>query len=418
MTRRSRWRWLAVGLLGVMGLALAIYLATWLNRPQLEPLPEIPKHLLAAPIRELVEEKRNATEQNIHLASAWGELGSAFARQCDAEARVCFRNAERLEPKNYRWPYLQGACQADYDFQQAQACFARAARLAPDRPHVQLRLADYLLGRGDQTGAKAVIERALLVAPEDPHAHLAQARLLFLSGSFEEARVWAENSAALAPDKRDTHVFLAQLYGRLHEPAAAQRELTMLAQMRDSPTSWDDPDVEAVQKLQTTARVASGQETAENDNQDSAAAMRLAQKYLVEGRIADAEVLIRDQLRLYPDHERFRFQLGIACFQQQRYEEAAQEFRRVSELKPDHSDAQYNLGHALLKLNRPKEAKDAFAAAVRLRPGYAFARVNLAELLLDEGRADEAREHLGVALQINPDDARARQLLKRTKTPP
>jgi protein O-GlcNAc transferase len=239
-----------------------------------------------------------------------------------------------------------------------------------------------------------------------------------MSGSLEEARVWAENSAALAPDKRDTHVFLAQLYRRLREPDAAQRELAMLDQMTESPSSWDDPDVAAVQTLQSTARVSNAEGPAENNNQDSTAALRLAQKYLIDGQIADAEKLIRDQLRLYPDHERFRFQLGIACFQQQRYEEAAQEFRRVTELKPDHSDAQYNLGHALLKLNRRDEAKDAFAAAVQLRPGYAFARINLAELLLDEGKANDAREHLQVALQITPDDDRARKLLERAKTQP
>jgi tetratricopeptide (TPR) repeat protein len=247
--------------------------------------------------------------------------------------------------------------------------------------------------------------------------HLLRARLLFASGSFAEARVWAENSAALAPDKRDTHVFLAQLYRRLQEPSAAQRELAMLARMADSPTSWDDPDVASVHGLQSSARGSNTQEPAASGNLDTAAAMRLAQSHLAQGQNADAEMLIREQLRSFPDHERLRFQLGVACFQQERYEEAAQEFRRVSELKPDHSDAQYNLGHALLKLNRPAEAKDAFAAAVRLRPGYAFARINLAELLLGEGRADEAREHLRVALQIAPDDGRAQQLLERTKAP-
>jgi tetratricopeptide (TPR) repeat protein len=418
MKPRGHWRWLAAGLTGVASLALAIYVAARFSPPRLEPLPEIPQYLVAAPIRALVEQKRRVVERNPGSAEAWGALGSAFARQCDAEALVCFRNAERLEPANYRWSYLQGACQADHDTRQAIECFARSARLAPDRPHVQLRLADYLLEQADLAGARLAIERSLAVDPADPHAHLSQARLHFFKGNLAEARIWAEKSAALAPDKRDTHVFLAQLYRRLGDRASEERARETLARMADTPTSWDDPDVASVHALQDSARTAAKTQPAESDEQDPLAALRQAQKHIADGRLADAEDLIREQLRLHPDHERFHFQLGVACFQQERYEEAAREFRRVSELKPDHSDAQYNLGHALLKLNRPAEAKAAFTAAVRLRPGYAFARINLAELLLEEGKTDEAREHLQAALQIAPGDSRAQQLLERAKAAP
>jgi len=418
MRPRGHWRWLAAALTGVASLALAIYVATRFSPPRLEPLPDIPQYLIAAPIRALVEQKRSVAERNPGSAEAWGELGSAFARQCDAEALVCFRNAERLEPENYRWSYLQGACHADRDARQALDCFARSARLAPDLPHVQLRLADYLLEQGDLAGARLAIERSLSVDPEDPHAHLSQARLHFFKGNLAEARIWAEKSAALAPDKRDTHVFLSQLYRRLRDSVSEQRERATLAHMADTPTSWDDPDVASVHALQDSARIATKAQPAESDEQDPLAPLRQAQKLIADGRLADAEALIREQLRLYPDHERFHFQLGIACFQQERYEEAAQEFRRVRELKPDHSDAPYNLGHALLKLKLPAEAKDAFAAAVRLRPGNAFARINLAELLLYEGKTDEAREHLQAALQIAPGDGRAQQLLERAKAAP
>ena len=74
------------------------------------------------------------------------------------------------------WSSLQGACHAEYDMRQALDCFARSARLAPDRPHVQLRLAEFLLEQGDLTGARLAIERSLSVAPEDPHAHLSDDR--------------------------------------------------------------------------------------------------------------------------------------------------------------------------------------------------------------------------------------------------
>ena len=404
---------LSVAALGVA--AVAMYLAMQPRPPELEPTPAIPAHVVAPPLVQLIEEKKAALAQDLHSAHAWGELGSAFARQCDEQAQVCFRNAERLEPDNYRWPYLLGGCYSATDLRQAVDCFARAARLAPHRPHVQLQLAEHLIYQGELENAAGAIELARLAAPENPRVHLAQARLLFRRGNFAESRVWAENSAALAPDKRDVHVLLAQIYRRLGDAAATEREAAILAGMPGTPTSWEDPDVASVHELRLSAELASDLEPTEVDGPDGAAMMRLAQRHLVEGRSADAEKLLRKQLRTQPDHERFRFQLGVACFQLEQYEEAAAEFRRVSQLKPDHGEAQYNLGHALVKLNRPAEAKEAFAAAVRLRPGYANARINLAELLLAEGRRDEAREHLQAALRIAPGDRRARQLLERAK---
>jgi Uncharacterized enzyme of heme biosynthesis len=408
-----------VSIASVAAVALAIWIVSWRSPPRLEPLPAIPAHLVATPLLTLVKEKREEVERAPRSAAAWGALGSAMADQCDREAQICFRNAERLEPQNYRWPYLQGACSADHDFPQALACFSRAAELAPDRPHVQLRLADFLLSQGDLRQAQAAVDRARSVAGDHPRVHLVQARLLFASGKFEEALVWAENSAGLEPATRDTHVLLAQLYRRLKDPVAAERELAILSQMQDFPTNWDDPDVAAVSALQHSARDTDGvKASVAGDDQDPTSVMRQAQKYIGERRYSEAEALIREAVRSHPDDERLRFQLGIVYFQQNRFEEAAHEFRRVSQLKPDHSETQYNLGHSLLKLNRPAEAKEAFAAAVRLRPGYANARINLAELLLSEGRAEEAREQLRVALRIAPTDSRAQQLLERANGKP
>src|SRR5437868_5647204 len=56
-----------------------------------------------------VQEARTAVLQASRSARAWGQLGMVLAaHQFTAEANACFAQAERLNPKEPRWPYYQG----------------------------------------------------------------------------------------------------------------------------------------------------------------------------------------------------------------------------------------------------------------------------------------------------------------------
>lgn len=430
--RRTLPRWLPWLVLLAIVAAAVLFVATRSDSPTLEPVPEITLGAADPDVVRIYERARQLVQDDPRSATAWGDLGGVLrAHEFGPEAEACFRNAQQLDPSDYRWPYLLAVSLAATDEPQALACLKRAAKLAADKPHVQLRLAEALLNRNALDEAAVVIEQALQLAPDDPRTQLAKAQLLFARGQHQESRQWCERAIAGAGDKRAPRLLLAQLCRRLGDAEGAAREMAALAKLTDEQTAWDDPDVAVLLELRRDPhwRIAAADQLAADGRAPEAAELlhdlasggdpsgdatdKLARELLRLGRAGDAESLLRGKLNANPDSERLHFQLGIALFARQQYAAAAGEFRRACELKPDSVDAHYNLGHALRKADQNDQAQEAFTSAIRLSPGHAFARANLAELLLEAGQPDKAREHLRVAARLAPLDPKVRELLAR-----
>ena len=424
-------RWLLWVLLGIAVVGLAVN-AWRFFQPKLSPMPQVPRTGLEPEAVEYVALAERNVEQNPDSAIDWGDLGAVLqAHGFIPEAESCYRNAERLDPSDYRWPYFLGMCRVVPSPDEALALWRRAEELAGDRPHVKLRLAEFLLDRKEQGEAAALIEEALTIAPGDARAQLAKARLLMADDKLEEARAWAEKSIAADPKKRVNRQLLVQLCRRLGDRQEQERQLAELEAIPDGHTEWADPDADAMFNLlrdrnwklrQASGLTSSGKaseaqellaQMAQVEHPAAGPALQLADMLLQSKQFARAEATLRQHLPRHPENERLHFQLGVAYFGQEKYDQAVAEFRRVIELKSDHVDAYYNLGHSLVKVGDPSGARDAFAEAVRLNPASAIARINLADLLIQEGREAEAREHLEIAVRQAPQERRARDLLKR-----
>lgn len=429
---RKTLRRLLVTMLGLVVLAVGVNVAWWLSRPVLEPLPTVPAGKMDVEVRKLIADASSKAALNSRDASAWGDLGAAFfVHNFEAQSQVCFRNAERLNPGDYRWPYLLGASLTYTDGDQMVAAYRRAAERCGKQAHVRLRLAETLLDRGELDDAASQIEKVLENAPSNSRAQYLKARLLFAQGHFEEARSWAERSATAA-EKRAPYLLLAQLCRRTRDAAGEAKAVAALKDIPDGFTPWDDPDMTAVLTLRQdrATRLAKAENLAQNGDSatakeilyemtagsdGSSAATKLAKTLIRESKFRDAEVLLRRQLSGSPNDERLHFLLGGVYFQEEKYSEAEAEYCRVIELKPDNVDSWFNLGLARLKLGKPEEAREAFATTVRISPSRVFARINLAELLLTEGKKEEAVEHLEAAVKIAPQEKQALELLARAK---
>jgi protein O-GlcNAc transferase len=108
------------------------------------------------------------------------------------------------------------------------------------------------------------------------------------------------------------------------------------------------------------------------------------------GRLAQAEALYREALRVRPDQPTIHYHLGLIDAHGGRLEQAASRYRQAIALDPDFPEALNNLGHACNGLGRWGEAIPYLERAVALRPRYARARNNLGIALDELGRAEEA----------------------------
>lgn len=420
-------------LIGLAVLAVGVNIFRWLDKPTLEPLPIVDTPRMEPQIRELVQKATAAVTGQERSAAAWADLGAVcFANHIIPEAAVCFRNAERLDPGDYRWPYLLGYSLIYIDVDQSLSAYRRAAQRCGEQAHVKLQLVDILLERGEYEEAGGEIDKVLTFASTNPRAQFAKARLFLAQGKYQEARTWAERSTAAATGKRVPCLLLVQLCRLTSDAAGEAQALAALQRILDGFDPWEDPDISAMSPLcqdsatllkrakhlaksgKTEALKAILYEMAAGCDGGSAAA-DLAYILYSEGKFRQAESFLRHHLPASPNDERLRFLVGVACFNQDKYAEAEAEFRRAVELKSDYFEAWYNLGLTLLKLDQQGGARDAFAAVVRLSPSQILARINLAELLLAEGKKEQAREHLEAALQLAPDDQYALGLLAKAK---
>jgi probable HAF family extracellular repeat protein len=96
-----------------------------------------------------------------------------------------------------------------------------------------------------------------------------------------------------------------------------------------------------------------------------------------------------------------------------RDDEAIGYLRTASALRPESPGAILNIGHVLEEAGRVDEAIAAYEQAIRLKPDYAMAHSNLGGALGDAGRFDEAIRACREAIRLNPASAAAHANLGR-----
>ena len=150
---------------------------------------------------------------------------------------------------------------------------------------------------------------------------------------------------------------------------------------------------------------------AENDHDPAASHRDAAIKLLLKKQYADAEVCLREAVRLRPGDADYLNELGMAVWGQKRPAEAETIYREAYQINPDNYKTLANLGLAIHEQRRPGEAAQFYRMALAIRPDGFEAIMNLGIVLSDEGRFEEAMGLLIAAHQLRPDSSDALQNL-------
>jgi tetratricopeptide (TPR) repeat protein len=353
-----------------------------------------------------------------------------------AASNACFAEAERLDPQDARWPYLQTNSLLTTDPDAAIVKLRRAADLcerSPDNLDLpRLLLAEQLLDQGHPQEAVEQFHRVLQRHAGNARAYLGLARIAEQRGELSESITQLNRCVDDPHTRKAARSLLARTYERLGNKAAAERELH-LAQDLPSDLAWPDPFLMQVGQLRVGKRV----ELEEADrflhqNRFAEALPRLKQAvrnypdeawaWEMLGRaclglhdLAGAEHALRTAAELKPDMAEVQFYLGVALIFEKDPRAAAGCFRKAAELKPAYAEAHYNLGHSLEQQGDETGAIAAFRAAIACKPDYSPAHFNLARLLLKRGQKNEALVHLRHAVELDPTNQAAKQLLEQVQ---
>jgi tetratricopeptide (TPR) repeat protein len=408
---------------GLVVLLLGVGVYSHLNpREPQPPLPDLEG--LDPAIVAAVQTARATVLKSPRSAKAWGRLGMVLVvHEFRTEAQFCLAQAERLDPREPRWPYCQalGALFAK-DQEAALPKLERAVALyGDDFDTPRVRLAEELLALERLDEAQAHFQHLLDVNPVHPRAHLGMARLACTRGDFpaglEELRFALDDRRT----QKAAHALLAEIRQRLGNQPEAEEALRRAAALPEDP-SLPDPVNEEIIILRT----------------GKVALIRLARQLSNLGRDEEALALLEQTVRDYPDADDAWLQLGKTLIKQKNPQAAEPAlrraadlapgahdnvffwgvallelrdlsaatpcFRRATELKPDFARGWYNLGFCLYYEDDPNGAIDAFRTALRYEPNMLEAHLNLGRVLAEKGRFPEALVHMRHAHQLKPTD--------------
>jgi tetratricopeptide (TPR) repeat protein len=131
----------------------------------------------------------------------------------------------------------------------------------------------------------------------------------------------------------------------------------------------------------------------------------LGEAYLGSGKPEAAARSYRSALKIAPDFEDARFQLGSTLFLLKKFEDAGVEFAEVLRLNPRNAEAHRWLGNVLDAQDKPGDASRALACfeeSLKLQP-TAEAHMQMAGILTRQAKYPEAVGHYLAALRLKPD---------------
>jgi tetratricopeptide (TPR) repeat protein len=431
--RRSRRRFITVTAFFLVAAVIAAA-ALWLLSPTApQALPVVDLEGIDPAVRRVVEEARAAVLQKPQSSDAWGKLGMVLqGHGLSVEAsNTCFRQAERLDPLQPRWPYFQGHALLLTDPEAAILKLKRAADLSGGKPDVaRLQLAEQLLDLRRFQEAADEFLRVLQQNPSNARASLGLARLAFERDDLSECTTCLNRCVDDIHTRKAACSLLAQAYQRLGNKASAEQELRQAAELPDD-TPWPNPFLDEIVRLRVGKRaILSGADQLLHQNRFPQAlkVLELAVKdypneewawemlgraYLGLRDLPAAERSLRRATELRPNMPEAQFYLGVALILQKNPQAAASCFRRAAELKPGYALAYYNLGHSLKEQGDDAGAVAAFRMAINCKPDDSASHYNLAALLLKKGQRESAAVHLRHAVEFDPTNQKAKELLEQ-----
>jgi tetratricopeptide (TPR) repeat protein len=387
-----------------------------------------------------VEKAHAAVRLHPRSAAAWGELGQIMSGNGYAdEADTYFAQAEQLDPREPRWPYLRGWRVAVRDRDAAIPHLRRAIELCDvrDRQNTtpRLLLAEVYLERNEWDEVETLCGEVLKQQPDNPRAHYGLAMTALGRNDLETSVSHLLRAAESPLAQQRASAQLAAVYRRLGNAAAADDYGRRTARMPLDPP-YPDPYVEECRHLAAGRQdrfLEAERLNAQGRFPEATRLLREIAEQFPDARSYDAlgrtllktrdfdgaERYLRAALALEPNIATTHYSLSVALFRQAedlrdenadaakaKYEAAVEAARQATVLKADHAMAYYQLGLILGRLGRRGEAIDALRKGALCRPEAAEIHLALGETLAEDGQTEEALEELQRAHQLAPGDPR------------
>lgn len=320
-------------------------------------------------------------------ARARGRLAIAYEmNDFEDTALVAYRQAEALDPGDFRWPYFQATLVAGRgDIETALAHLDRALAIDPDYAPARLWQGSFLrdLGRDAEASAAFRLAREL---GEAVAADTGLAQLALRQDRAADALPLLERVQREHP-----HPQVFRLLGRTYQALGRTEDARIaMARGRDAkPLRWDDP------RLAEKSRYI----------MSLGGLLALAEKAMRAGDYATA-VHILGPLRVrFPDDKALLGNLAIAYVHSDRARQARDVLRHAFSIDSEHAPFHNVMATVLGETGDREGARRHLEASIRLNPAQAWAYERLGRMWMEAGEYDNALAAFENAVRYGVDKA-------------
>lgn len=274
------------------------------------------------------------------------------------EAVEALQKAAQLDPRSgAAWYYLAGAERNRGNFQKAIDALNKAVATSPNNPDYHYWLGSTYVEAARNAEAVAPLRNADRLRPGTLRYKTKLGLALMESGGFDEAIEVLSQAERLSPGDSTVDMFLRVSRGR-------KQGMAQIQQLKDQ---------------------------AEKDPKDTEVRTDLLNLYSSSGRMAEAEAVIAELLKISPNDGKIYNVVGVGRSNMGQLDKAAEAYARAVELFP-HYVIYMSLANALQKLGRIEEALAACKKAFDLKSDSILVLKMYADILMDSGRRREALE--------------------------
>ncbi|MGD8378217.1 MAG: tetratricopeptide repeat protein [Gammaproteobacteria bacterium] len=434
--------WLFVLLLAAAGPALAADsgATTGTVSAHLKPVPRPDLSRFEKSVQDVLRnsrqrfDKRKDSLSPADLAEAYGRLGILYQAQYLTDvARVCYENAVKLAPDDFRWQYLLAyVAQDGGDLEQAIAGYKKALSIHEYLP-ASLRLAKAYLAGNQLDDAQKLFEQVLQAHPENVAALAGMGRVALSRHDYPAAIKNLTEALKRDPKADQLHYPLALAYrqsGNIDkaraemskrgqtEPAMQDPLLGTVASFAHSAQYFFDLGLSLARKGDYEKAAEKFEKALELNPQEVHTHVAAAQAYMQLGKLGAAEKHLQTALRLSPDSGPANYAMGRLAEARGDDKAAAGYYRAALKSDAGNIQARYLLGNALMRAGEYAGAAEQYHALADGAQGddKAFFLYHEGLARLGAGHCGEGLTLFETAHRMQPNDGTLGMALARTES--
>ncbi len=414
-------------LLGIIGVGSTMAVRIWRAQRRtavataaVPPVPDLRRW--PEELSRLLRQVSANVAHNPDPVAPLGELAKIYLINGFAsQAAGVLDGLRKMDPKNPRWPYLSADLwMRSGETQKAEAEFETTVRLEPGYAVGWLRLGSLMAEQKRMDDAARCFRRAVSIAPADLRAQLNLMVFEAARGKIEASLKELIGLTEVNPQIAELHETLEKFYRQSGDESHAQREKHLAAEAGRH-IGTEDPwlDEMALQcfdadrlvlyafKFSREGRMQEAEQVLRHATRDVPHDARLwealADVCQKTNRLADARATLEQAVVACPSEPRLVLLLTRALGREGRTADAVATMRRAVVQWPDRADLRDALGNALRNDGADSEAVATLRDALRLNPLLPETHYDLAFTLLKTGKTDEALSEAQKALSLRPD---------------